>query len=141
ECPSSTTTSTNPTTTSTTSISSTSTTSTTSSSSTITIPTTTSTTPTTITESTSTTSTNTTAVPSTTSTLPCPPGETVCECVAGEPFCADTNTDVNNCGSCCNICPEGNTCASGICVLPSVGGACLPASSVGVLIQGSDVNA
>jgi hypothetical protein len=34
----------------------------------------------------------------------------------GPNLCVDTNSDVNNCGSCANVCPAGLTCNFGHCI-------------------------
>ncbi len=36
-----------------------------------------------------------------------------CTTCAGK--CTRVNSDVNNCGKCNNVCPDGDVCTSGIC--------------------------
>ena len=49
----------------------------------------------------------------------CAAGETCCaDSFTGVKSCADLNTDVNNCGSCGNACPEGVPCVGGGCGPP-----------------------
>jgi hypothetical protein len=67
----------------------------------------------------------------------CGPGETLCGTT-----CVDTHdSDPNNCGACGHVCATGDTCVSGVCTPPEVVQSCLPASSLSVLIQGSNVTA
>ena len=40
----------------------------------------------------------------------CPPGQTLCSGV-----CKNLNTDPDNCGSCGNVCPQGDVCSGGVC--------------------------
>jgi hypothetical protein len=42
-------------------------------------------------------------------------GETVCNADAGSPYCANLQTDNQNCGTCGNICSGGQLCESGMC--------------------------
>jgi hypothetical protein len=44
--------------------------------------------------------------------IACPAGQTLCTGV-----CVDEQTDVNNCGSCGNVCPMGQVCSAGSCVV------------------------
>lgn len=58
--------------------------------------------------------TTTTATSSTTTTTMCPAGKTNCSGT-----CANTSADVNNCGTCGNVCPFNNpSCISGVCTTP-----------------------
>jgi hypothetical protein len=45
----------------------------------------------------------------------CPLGEVVCP----PGGCTDLQTDVNNCGSCGNVCPSGASCQTGTCQCPA----------------------
>ena len=48
------------------------------------------------------------------------PGETDCSPLGSEsPECIDTTTDSENCGTCGNVCDEGQTCDNGKCKTPS----------------------
>lgn len=69
-------------------------------------------------------------------TSSCPAGEIAC---GGT--CTDPNTDPNHCGGCGTVCPSADTCAAGTCVPPAVAGACLPTSSLAILLQGTNVSA
>jgi len=74
----------------------------------------------------------------------CTDGTCVVACPSGEILCGgtcvDPNTDPNNCGGCGTACAAGDSCAAGTCVPPAVSGACLPASSLSILIQGTNVS-
>jgi hypothetical protein len=39
-----------------------------------------------------------------------------CQPAAGPAYCADTQTDTNNCGRCFNVCPAGAYCQGATCV-------------------------
>jgi hypothetical protein len=45
-------------------------------------------------------------------TLNCPSGQTACQ----NTYCANTNTDTNNCGSCGMVCPTDKACSNGQCI-------------------------
>lgn len=71
---------------------------------------------------------------------PCNPGETAC---AG--ICTVLGTDNANCGACGNVCPATNVCEQGTCVSVASTSACVPTSSLTVLLPpggaAGDVNA
>jgi hypothetical protein len=50
-------------------------------------------------------------------TVTCPPGQTACGPDGGQ-TCVNLQTDVNNCGSCGNVCAAGDTCTAGVCKVP-----------------------
>jgi len=48
----------------------------------------------------------------------CPSGESACP-VSTPTFCANEQTDSNNCGACGTICPLGQQCSAGSCACPT----------------------
>jgi hypothetical protein len=55
----------------------------------------------------------------------CPMGQTAC----GN-GCIDTSMDLNNCGSCGNMCPATQSCVGGFCVCPTAGQLLCPSGCV-----------
>jgi hypothetical protein len=54
-----------------------------------------------------------------TATLNCPSGQTACR----NNYCANTNADNDNCGSCGTVCPADRACSNGQCIVKIVPGA------------------
>lgn len=50
--------------------------------------------------------------------------ETLCMPDAGPPYCADTNSDNDNCGSCGMMCTGSESCISGVCKTTGDAGSC-----------------
>jgi hypothetical protein len=67
---------------------------------------------------------------------PCAPGQILCGST-----CVDPDSDPDNCGACGTVCDPTDTCVAGTCTPREVADSCLPASSLSVLIQGSNVTA
>ena len=61
-------------------------------------------------------------------TLSCPSGQTACR----NSYCANTNTDNNNCGSCGTVCPADKACSNGQCVLKIIPAAQAPDDGDGI---------
>jgi hypothetical protein len=60
----------------------------------------------------------------------CPAGLTACPNPAPFGMCVNTQTDVNNCGSCGTVCGTGIFCCGGVCTTCPAGGFCLGTTCV-----------
>ncbi len=54
----------------------------------------------------------------------CTGSETCCPVTGGDPVCADLQSDEDDCGSCGNDCPAGESCSGGLCMLVPCEPAC-----------------